>query len=291
MAKKLHRRGLTYLLVLAVFALAGCAATNYLRTGPVPPPITAKSPLTVMSFNIRLGLGQEDPHRDILRMSAQWGRNLNAVIEAIRSADPDIVGLQEVAGPEQLREIAQALDMNHSFEGYDTGSDLAPEWGVGILSKYPITSSSGVAMSENRNFIIATIDVGTKIISVANIHRWHLEFTEESMPFLMAELAKIQLPTLLIGDFNIMPKAKMLNAPSKKRLQPVLDRFLDTAEEARTKTAEFVRQLGTWHGGGRIDYVFTEKGQFSVLDAGLVAEKQREASDHVAYFAKLKFKD
>ena len=111
------------------------------------------------------------------------------------------------------------------------------------------------------------------------------------MPFLMAELAKIQLPTLLIGDFNIVPKAKMLNDPSKKQLQPVLDQFLDTAEETQTKSAESVRLVGTWHGGGRIDYVFAEKGQFSVLDAALVADKHREASDHIAYFAKLKFKD
>ena len=291
MTEKLHQRALTCLLVMAVFALAGCAANNYLRTGPLPPPITAKSQLTVMSFNIRLGLGRDDRHRNILHMGALWGRNLNAVIDAIRSADPDIVGLQEISGPGQLREIAQALDMNHSFVGHDTDSDRTPGWGVGILSKYPITSSSSVTLSENRNFIIATIDVGTRKLSVANIHRWHLEFTEESMPFLMAELAKIQLPTLLIGDFNIVPKAKMLNDPSKKQLQPVLDQFLDTAEETQTKTAQSVRLVGTWHGGGRIDYVFAEKGQFSVLDAALVADKHREASDHIAYFAKLKFKD
>ena len=120
-------------------------------------------------------------------MKDEWGRNLDAVIEAIRSADPDIVGLQEIASPGQLWDIAEALDMNHSFVGHYTGSDPAPGWGVGILSKYPITSSSKATLSEYRNFIIATIDVGTRKISVANIHRWHLEFTEESMPFLTAE--------------------------------------------------------------------------------------------------------
>jgi len=291
MAQKLHRRGVACLLVLAVFALTGCAAPTYVRTGPVPPRITANSPLTVMSFNIRLGLGREDPHRNIFHMRDQWGRGLGAVVEAIRSADPDIVGLQEVAGPEQLWKIAQVLDMNHAFVWHETGSDVKPWSGVGLLSKYPITSSTPAAMSDNRNFIIATIDAGTKKISVVNIHRWHLESSEDSMQFLMGELGKRQLPTLLMGDFNILPGDKTLKDPGRKRLQPVLDQFVDSAEAARTKEAEYVRQAGTWHGGGRIDYVFAEKGRFSVLDAGLVAASHRDASDHIAYFAKLIFKE
>jgi len=72
-----------------------------------------------------------------------------------------------------------------------------------------------------------------------------LEFAAKSIPFLMAELAKLRLPTLLIGDFNIVAQAKMLNAPGRKRLQPVFARFLDSATEARTKFAEIVRQIGT----------------------------------------------
>lgn len=291
MTAKLHQRVLNGLLVVCVFALAGCGGTDHQRRGSLPPPVTAQSPLTVMTFNIRLGLGRGDPHRDILRMSAQWGRNLDAVIDAIRSADPDIVGLQEVAGPGQLWNIAQALDMNHAYVGHDAGSGQARQRGMGLLSKYPIVSSRGASLSENRNFIVATISIGKTNISVANIHRSHLEFTDESMPFLMAELAKSRLPTILIGDFNIAPGAKVLNKPGKKRLQPVLDRFLDTAVEARTDRAKFARQAGTWHGGGRIDYVFAENGKFSVLDAGLVAEKHRDASDHVAYSAKLYFKE
>lgn len=288
MTAKIHQRALTCLLVLAVLGLAGCAPP---KKAPPPPPITANSPLTVMSFNIRLGLGRKDPHRDIMRMRSQLGRNLDAVIDAIRSANPTIVGLQDVAGPDQLRKIARALGMKHAFVPHDPDRDPDVQRGVGILSKYPIISSSRVTLSANRNFIIATLDVGSNKITVANIHRSHLEFTEESMPFLMAELAKSQNPTLLIGDFNILPNAKMLNHPGKNRLQPVLDRFLDTAEQARTKAADFVRQAGTWHGGGRIDYVFAQKGQFRILDAGIVAVRHQDASNHFAYFAKLKFKE
>lgn len=285
MTERFHHRAFSYLLVLAALLLAGCGASDHSRKGLQP--ISAASPLTVMSFDIRLGLGRGDPYKDIMRMSDQWGRNLSAVIDAIRSADPDIVGLQEVAGPDQLREIADELDMNQVYVAHDENANR----GVGILSKYPIVSSRGAALSANRNFIVATIDVGTKKILVASILRWHLEFTEESMPFLLAELAKSKLPTVLVGDFNMTPDAQMLHKPGTKRLHGVLERFLDTAAEANSKSAETARQVGTWHGGGRTDYVFAEKGRFGVVDAGIVAQQYRNASNHIAYFAKLKFRE
>ena len=111
------------------------------------------------------------------------------------------------------------------------------------------------------------------------------------MPILMGELAQIQLPIVLIGDFNILPEAKMRKNAGKKRLQPILDKFLDTALEAQTKSAANVLLAGTGQDGGRIDYVFAEKGKFSVLNASLVAGKHRDASKHVAYFAKVIFKE
>lgn len=291
METKLYQRVLLCLLALGGLFLASCTTTDHVRKGPLPPPISERSPLTVMSFNIRMGLGKKDPHQDTLRMKDQWGRNLDAVIEAIRSANPDVVGLQEVAGPDQLRNMARALDMNHAFVGHDTGNDRPPLWGVGVLSKYPISSLTRAALSENRNFIKATVDVGTRKISVVNIHRSHLEFSEASIPILMGELAQIQNPIVLIGDFNILPKAKMRKNPGKNQLQPILDKFLDTALEARTKAAANVLLVGTGQDGGRIDYIFAERDKYSVLDVGLVAGKHRDASKHVAYFAKLIFKE
>ena len=282
-----QRLPIAILLVSAVVALTGCGATDHARRGPLPPPITEKTPLTIMSFNIRLGLGREDPNREILYMKSQWGRNLDAVIEAIRSADPDIVGLQEVAGPDQLRQIARALDMNHVFVWHETVGNQKPWWGVGLLSKYPITSSVRASLSDDRNFVIASVDVGPRNISIVTLHRSHLEFSEQSLPILMGELSQIELPILVTGDFNITPEARMRTARDRKQLQPILDKFLDTAREAPTKTAEQASQAGTYHRGGRTDYIFAEKGNFRILDAGLVAAEYRNASDHIAYFAKV----
>ena len=279
-------------LILAIIALAGCAATDqppYVRKGPPPPPVSAQAPLTVMTFNIRLGLGQGNPRQDILRMRSQWGRNLGNVIEAIRSKDPDIVGLQEVANPGQLRQIAQALDMNHFFVWHETGTTLKPYWGVGLLSKYPIKSSLRAALSDDRNFIVATIKVRDRLISVANIHRSHHQFGEESLPILLGEMRQIRLPTLLLGDFNVSPNARMLRNRNMRKLQPILNDFQDTAVSAGTESAKQARVVGTGQNGRRIDYVFVEKSHFDVLDAGLVASRHRKASKHIAYFTELKF--
>jgi len=288
MADRHYRPGLSWLLILSAVALAGCAGADPDRSGGLPP-VSEKSPLTVMTFSIRMGLGRDNPHRDIARMNAEWGRNIDAVIDAIRSANPAIVGLQEVAGPDQLREIAQALDMNHAFVWHEAEGDPKPWWGVGILSKYPIITSEHAAMSDDRNFIVATIGIGPKKIAVANVHRSHLQSGEDSVPLVVAEMAKGRSPALIIGNFNSRPGDRPLSNRSMRRLQPVLDRFFDTAVQAQTKSADYARRAGTWHGGGRTDYVFAEKGRFAVVDASLVADRYRNASDHIAYVAKLIF--
>ncbi len=265
-----------------------------IRTGPPPSPVSASNPLTVMSFNIRLGLGRESPQGKEIDLSSEWGRNLDAVIAAIRSVDPDIVGLQEVADSNQLREIATALDMNFSFVWHDAGRAPEPWWGVGVLSKHPITASKDVVMREERNFIIATVDTGGREIAVVNVHVPYLEKEEKSLRQLMRELADVRLPVVLMGDFNLKLEKTTLDHPGddpgRKRLQPVLDQFLDTAMEAGTKSAERVFLTGTFRNGARIDYVFAENDRFEVLDAGIAPDEHHGASDHIAYFGKLIFK-
>ena len=261
-----------------------------IRTGPPPTPVSACNPLTVMSFNIRMGLGRESPQGKEYDMSSEWGRNLDAVINAIRSVDPDIVGLQEVADSSQLREIATALNMNFAFVWHDRGSALEPWWGVGVLSKYPITASKDVAMSEGRNFIIATVDTGGREIAAVNVHVPYLEKEKTSLRTLMRELVDVRLPVVLMGDFNLKLEEKTLDDPGRKRLQPVLDQFLDTAVEAETNSAKSVCLTGTFRNGARIDYVFAENDCFEVLDAGVAPDKHRDASDHIAYFGKMIFK-
>ena len=285
MAHGCVRRIQLALLIFCFFAVAGCQTTENLKVGSPPPRITAANPLTVMSFNIRLGLGQADPRGSIYHMN--WGRELDGVIEAIRSVDPDIVGLQEVAGIDQMVKIAKALNMNYAFEWHDTGSNREPWWGVGILSKFKILSSKGVQISSGtgnkKHIVIATVDAGDRDLMFVSVHKDKDLYDGSSITNILANVENAKMPVVLIGDFNI--------TPGDGRLDPITERFLDTAEAVNTENTKWVHGLGTFdRSGKRIDYVFAEKAHFKVIDAGLAPAEHRRASDHFGYFTKLNFK-
>ncbi|MDP4796060.1 MAG: endonuclease/exonuclease/phosphatase family protein, partial [Rhodospirillales bacterium] len=217
-----------------------------------------------MSFNIRLGLGQDDPKGDIYRM--KWGINLPAVIAAIRAEAPDIVALQEVAGISQISEIAQALGMNYAFEWHPNGSTRKPWWGVGILTNFPIITSRGVEISSGkgnaRSVVIATVDTGSAIIDVVSVHKDKDLKDGISIQNLMTAVSNRKHPTLLIGDFNI--------TPNDHRLDVIKENFLDTAIQIQTKSARETTKRGTFYSSKRrIDYVFAETQYFNIIDASL----------------------
>ena len=87
---------LAFPLILLILLISACQTTDTARSDLL---VSKDLSLTIMSYNIRLGLGQEDPKGDIYRMP--WGRNLDAGIAAIRAGNADIIGLQEVAGVPQ----------------------------------------------------------------------------------------------------------------------------------------------------------------------------------------------
>lgn len=276
-----HRAPVLFRLILLLFvcSLAGCTTFENRRPGP-PQPYALTNALSVMSFNIRLGLGQAEPTGDIRHMS--WGRELDAVIRTIKSTDPDIAGLQEVAGIDQMRAIAAAVDMNFAFSWHGDGAGRW--WGVGVLSKFPISASRRAQISwgsgNTRHIAIATLATGITQIDVASIHKDKDLKDGSSILYILEALADTRTPTLLIGDFNMVP--------DDKRLNPLAGRFVDTAAVVDTASARKARTRGTFvTSKRRIDYVFADKAHFVVSDAGLVPEGDWHASDHIAYITKL----
>jgi endonuclease/exonuclease/phosphatase family metal-dependent hydrolase len=95
------------------------------------PPARVESRVRVMTWNVWWRFGP-------------WAERQPAILETIRSADPDVLCLQEVwetrDGDSQPQKLAAALgyEMAH---GAGLGLDLAPEsLGNAILSRWPITS-------------------------------------------------------------------------------------------------------------------------------------------------------
>lgn len=271
---------------IVLLVLCFVVACQTPKIAPPLSPATTDQNLTIMSFNIRLGLGQEDPKGDIYRMP--WGRNLDDVISAIRAGNADIVGLQEVAGVPQARKIADALNINYAFEWHQTGSSRLPWWGVAILSPHPIISSRGAQISmgrgNTRHIVIASIATPIGPVTAVSIHK-DKDLTDGlSFKNILREIEDERTPVLLIGDLNVKP--------DDPRLTPFFRKFSDTARSASTKGARNAEARGTFVRSKqrRIDYVFSETSRFQVLDAYLLAEEYQSASDHIAYVAKVKLK-
>lgn len=269
--------------------LVGCMSAHNIRQ-PDPLLSTAR-PITIMTYNIRIGAGHNEFDRNLYELKNEKKFDLTPVIEAIRSVEPDIVGLQEVLGERQAAKLGKVLDMNYAYVPHGIDK-YGTWWGVAVLSKFPIQEISrqniSSGLGKTRANLIANINIfGQKTVFFC-IHK-DPDLTEgNSLRTTIKRINKIQEPVVLMGDLNILP--------SDARHDILSGRLEDTAILVNTKTAEFARKRGTYpskHGdtwGKRIDYILVDKGRFEVVDAGLINEKNWLASDHLGYYAKIKFK-
>ena len=257
--------------------LSACASHDNIRQlGAAGEAIGAN--VTVVSFNIRVGYGTRD-----------WGvspfllrnrkKDLRPVLDTLRSINPDVIGLQEVLGRSQAKKISRALDMNYAYTPHQL-----PWWGMAILSKYPIIGcdSKSIGSKKGGSRTAIACKLGTKDLQIAavNVHRDHRLFDGRSTK-IAADFARKFEDVILIGDFNFPPDGP--------RYDGITETFLDTAL-VDTTNASKAREAGTYGFplGRRIDYVFVRKTEYETLDAGIADYEFRHASDHRAYFAKLR---
>ncbi len=265
--------------------MVGCMSAKNIR--PLDQSLSTTRPITIMTYNIRIGAGHNDYDRSLYELKNEKVFNLEPVIEAIGSIEPDIVGLQEVLGERQAAKLGKALNMNYAYVPHGIGK-YGTWWGVAVLSKFPIQEiyrqniSSG--LGNTRANLIANVTIFRKKIVLFCVHKDPNQTEGNSLRITMKRIKKIQEPVILMGDLNIYPGDTR---------HDILSGLEDTAILANTKTAMFARKHGTYSGkygntmGKRIDYILVEKGRFKVLDAGLIDEKYWSASDHLGYYTKV----
>lgn len=231
-----------------ISALAACAA---LRRPPNQPT------LRVMSFNIRAGNG-----------------NLQGIADAIRSAAPDVVALQEVdvhwADRSRFMDEASWLGSHLHMEvrfapiyRLAPSNDTLPprEFGVALLSRFPIVRSANDSITRLSTqepdptprrmpgLLEATLDVRGTLVRVFDTH---LDYRSDprvrsTQVTEMLEISdRMGQPTVLCGDMNAKPDAP--------ELQPLLHRFHDSwsarTDSGFTYPAE--------HPTERIDYILVD---------------------------------
>ena len=265
-------------LALVVVVSSGCGIYRNIRQEVTTGPMDQPNILTIMTYNIRVGYGSENPEVSPLILK-DWSKKLPPILAAIRSVDPDVLALQEVLGEPQARELATALNMNYAYVAH---GDVAPGWwGVALLSKYRIMEARGVQISPQpaaRFMLIASVDVGGRPMTITSIHADHTA-TESSIVGVRRAVEKIAGPVVLIGDFNV--------APSDRSLELLKGRFVDTADAIDSESATDALRWETFEGFGRIDYVFIDRQHFAVEDVGIIAREHWGASDHRAYYARV----
>lgn len=212
------------------------------------------------------------------------------VIEAIAAADPDIVALQEVT-QKDLDALEAKLPLDCVFTTYRLAND-ATDAGVAVCSHGTdwrlIRGAPGQYDDhEDWQYLLGVFDRGDTRLNVLSVHLHPyrilhdptnlLEKAAERVPtvaaaqdeqtaFLLGEVARLEEPTIIAGDFN-----STRDTPFHARLRRTLVDALERGSQGFGTTVDVLDWLGL-----RIDYVYTPPSM-EVVDAEI---PQATCSDH-----------
>jgi endonuclease/exonuclease/phosphatase family metal-dependent hydrolase len=263
-------------LVIAIFLLvAACKPIQSVR--PPRSEVDTGSCLQLMTYNIRVGAGRGGLLTPVKYLTSSQNK-LQKIVSAIRSLDPDIIGLQEVKGTAQIEFLANSLGMNHVYLSHE---DSRFEWGLAVLSRFKITEHYKKFIrydkKKPRVALICTVELDDLCVTIINVHFYFGDY-DRQVEETIRLISSVRGPVILMGDLNLVNP--------DDELAPIKNKLVDTCELVDTEYSQEVKEIGTHRfGSKRLDYIFVDPNHFSVLEAGLVPEEHRSASDHIGYFA------
>ena len=229
----------------------------------------------------------------ILSWNIWCGTYLDGVIEFLKTANADIIALQEVIEDERGNlveiiakelgyEYVHAIGMNMPVKflpKYEKDDKRTIKFGTAILSKYKIIDSRIYELvDENKRLVIGTdIKIRNETLHIFSIHLKHTH--QKSLEIQDAETENLLrlLPeknTVVMGDFNALPESTVIETMSQvlknageNSTTPTWSVYKDGCT-CITKDGEIIYQL---------DYIFTSKdiktNSFKVYES--------KASDHL----------
>ncbi|TYB82661.1 MAG: hypothetical protein FXF54_14010 [Kosmotoga sp.] len=233
--------------------------------------------LTVMTYNIRHGLGIDDVF------------NFSRVVKTIKEVDPDILILNEVdqGNPRsgemyQAEIIAEELDMNYFFSPTEDKSD----YGNAILSKFPIKEEFDFVLPQpewmlavDRGCAAIITEIEGKEVLVMGTHLGLggiMEVQRELRGILEVYYKYKNTPTIIAGDFN----AELFD------LQYGVPELFEHFRSVNHALNKDLHTIPADRPGSQIDYIFVND-YFEINDAFTVSSY---ASDHLPVVAKLELK-
>ena len=242
------------------------------------PPAAAKRILSVMTYNIHVGVGM-DKKLDLQRIAN--------IIDAAR---PDLVGLQEVdrgvkrtEGKDEIAELAEMTGMEYAFApnlDYQGG-----KYGVAILSRFPIKKTEHQMFenkreAERRGMLRVEVEVDGKTLNFVTTHLDYqfedgrLFETEQMLKF----LESVKGPVIVVADLN--------DEPTGSAYKLMRTKFDDAWVKSGEKTDGFSYPADK--AVKRIDHIFFSRGGRIRAKNALVIETL--ASDHRPVMADLEIK-
>lgn len=259
---------------IAIWLLVACNTTD-------DAPETARFPLNVMTYNIHHG---NPPSRE------EGYIDLKTIAQTIRKTGAHLVALQELDSVTlrsgkifQLKVLAEMLGMHYYYGKaipYQGGG-----YGVGILSKYPISETRTITLPKVEGFegedrVLALAKVTLPGDEQIYFGSTHLDVKMEENRILeareiVAVAGKLDAPVIVGGDFN--------STDDKAPMTELFQYFTD-ASTVKAPTIPVLKPTR------RIDYIlFAQPADFQVLKEE-VLKSDNYGSDHLAFWARLRYK-
>lgn len=249
---------------LGAAALAGCATTQA--------PGGASS-LRLACFNIWHNQGD-------------WAARRPLLIQALREADADVIGLQEVLEDAAVGLPNQARDLAGALGGYQahfcsTDAEGAPRrYGNAILSRLPVLDHDWKRLEpldDYRTAIRARVQVGERAVDIVNTHlAWQADaqaVRARQIADLMAWLPRDQTPLIVMGDFNAVQEDAGLNALTGPDFFSALPR----------NSVDTTLNPAKGHPNRVIDHIFVQAAAFAPVSARRIGDRPTDGeypSDH-----------
>lgn len=235
--------------------------------------------MRIMTFNIQHGLDYKNQRIDLKLFS-----------DFIKENGADVCGLNEVRGKgedceytDQTDAIGDALGFFRYF-GEAIKVDEVNPYGNAIVSRYPFKSAETVHIPnpddgkyhETRCVIKAVFEIDGRDVCVLVCH---MGLTEDELKnavdTLCHMLDEIEMPVILMGDFNASPHNEMLC--------PLLERLSDSDEIALD---EENYTFASYDPYTKIDYIF-----YRGLKCSKAEILKEVVSDHFPIIAEFEFSD
>ena len=290
------------------------------------PDTTAPDTVTVTTYNIGYLSGMTN-NRPVVRSDSFLAGNLTQALGLLRTADPDLIGFQEIDYGAARSGYVHQLDTIGARLGYAAAAQ-AVNWderylpfpygrpavhfgrvvsGQAVLSRFPVRQHARIVLARPPQWVgrdafyldrlaqVALLALGDRPLAVINVHleAFHTPTREQqarTVNRLYDRLAAQGLPVLLLGDFNSpLPDAAGRAAEDADRTMRILPADTDLRPVAPDTAAR--AQPGTYPADAparTIDHVFCSPAHFSVADRQVQCGAPSPPSDHCAVTASLR---